>query len=374
MKTSSRGQQPPDAGMNGQIEDIDLGDGYNIHNFLYHQGMRASRIREIYRLCFNNIIPQPTPFIFGDEVDRDRHALRRFRNALTVDLVPNVQYAYQQCGLRDDGQGMTPEELQQKVAEFQLNTSSETSEEANNIRDTEEALAEKQDSEEEREDDDEEDEDDDGDDDDDGNEEEEEDVGEEEEEEEEEINAPQGSEKAEIGTCRDLCIMGDYDYSEDTDSKRPKIFSRRIAIKKTQPPPAESYTRIMTKSLKSVNHKPPPIINRPPQQRRLVSKGNNNPSSYSASVPQYPKASQYAPPLKFNNRGARAAVTVLTQTPLSVRHNSQSVADNPKLEIPPYTKATMPRTSHGRSQRPFSIPGTRITPAPLTDAPVRRWR
>lgn len=105
--------------MEDGIEDIDL-SGTNIHNFLYNQGMRASRVREIYRLCVNNINPQPTPFIFGDEVDRDKHALRRFRNALTMDLVANVQYAYQQCGLRDDGQGMTPEELFEKVAELRV--------------------------------------------------------------------------------------------------------------------------------------------------------------------------------------------------------------------------------------------------------------
>ncbi|KAF8455711.1 hypothetical protein BGX38DRAFT_1140348 [Terfezia claveryi] len=102
--------------MEDGIEDIDL-SGTNIHNFLYNQGMRASHVREIYRLCVSNINPQPTLFIFGDEVDRNKHALRRFRNALSMDLVANVQYAYQQCGLRDDGQGMTPEELLEKVAE-----------------------------------------------------------------------------------------------------------------------------------------------------------------------------------------------------------------------------------------------------------------
>ncbi|RPB24689.1 hypothetical protein L211DRAFT_142954 [Terfezia boudieri ATCC MYA-4762] len=105
--------------MEDGIEDIDL-SGTNIHNFLYNQGMRASRVREIYRLCVSNINPQPTLFIFGDEIDRDKHALRRFRNALTMDLVANVQYAYQQCGLRDDGQGMTPEELLEKVAEMKV--------------------------------------------------------------------------------------------------------------------------------------------------------------------------------------------------------------------------------------------------------------
>lgn len=102
-------------------EDIDL-SGVTIYNFLYIQGMRASRAREIYRLCINDIIPQPTPVIFGDGTDRERHALRRFRNALSMDLVPNVQFAYQQCGLKDDGQGMTPEELQGKLAEFEQST------------------------------------------------------------------------------------------------------------------------------------------------------------------------------------------------------------------------------------------------------------
>lgn len=104
--------------MDKDYEDIDL-SGVTIYNFLYIQGMRASRAREIYRLCVNDTIPQPTPVIFGDETDRERHALRRFRNALSMDLVPNVQFAYQQCALKDDGQGMTPEELQGKLAELE---------------------------------------------------------------------------------------------------------------------------------------------------------------------------------------------------------------------------------------------------------------
>ena len=94
-------------------EDIDL-SVVSIHHFLYNQGMRASRAREIYQMCQNNVMPEPTPAVFGDDSDRDRHALRRFRNALSVDQVPNVQFAYQQCGLKDDGQGMSPQEIEKK--------------------------------------------------------------------------------------------------------------------------------------------------------------------------------------------------------------------------------------------------------------------
>ena len=93
-------------------EDIDL-SGVTIYEFLHIQGMRGSRVREIYRLCINDIIPQPTPVIFKDETDRERHALRSFRNAFSIDLVPNVQFAFQQRALKDDGLGMTPEELQE---------------------------------------------------------------------------------------------------------------------------------------------------------------------------------------------------------------------------------------------------------------------
>ncbi|KAF8467806.1 hypothetical protein BDZ91DRAFT_762616 [Kalaharituber pfeilii] len=97
--------------MSDDWEDIDLSEA-NIHNFIYCQGMRATRARELYQLCINNIIPYPCPLVFGDEFDRDKVALRRFRNDLCMDQVPNIQFAYQQCGLKDDGQGMTSEELE----------------------------------------------------------------------------------------------------------------------------------------------------------------------------------------------------------------------------------------------------------------------
>jgi len=300
--------------MEDGIEDIDL-SGTNIHNFLYNQGMRASRVREIYRLCVSNINPQPTPFIFGDEVDRDKHALRRFRNALTMDLVANVQYAYQQCGLRDDGQGMTPEELREKVAELSVD---DTDAPPRGDKDQNEPGRDKCDNE---------------------------GTG--------EPGMMEFHRDGELDTTDDpLCDSGTRRVLEP----HPKSTARK------KPIPTERFARYSRTSESSATNIHAVLRT---QARRPLSRVKPLASTNSTNPPRLQPA--------LTRHGVRKSVSA--QLTLNSRPTVKDEASRIKLQPPPPTTRS-PKSPPGRSQRPLSVPagGTRAITAPVADVPVRRWR
>ncbi|KAF8426233.1 hypothetical protein EV426DRAFT_572697 [Tirmania nivea] len=312
---------PHNPKMEDGIEDIDL-SGTNIHNFLYNQGMRASRVREIYRLCVNNINPQPTPFIFGDEVDRDKHALRRFRNALTIDLVANVQYAYQQCGLRDDGQGMTPEELLEKVAELRVD----------------------------------------------------------------DADAPPGENGSGGDKCVNKGIGetrlmefhrdGEPDIIDDPlcDAGTRRVL--RPHRKSRKPIPTERFARHSRTSESSATDirtvsRTQLQTRRPKSRVKPLSVTNSQPAAPIISVPVNPAQLQSALTHHGVIRKSVSAQLTLDLRPTAKDETARSINPQPP---PPTTRP--PNSLIGRSQRPLSVPlgRTRVITAPVTDVPVRRWR
>jgi len=313
--------------MEDEIEDIDL-SGTNIHNFLYNQGMRASRVREIYRLCVNNINPPPTPFIFGDEVDRDKHALRRFRNALTMDLVANVQYAYQQCGLRDDGQGMTPEELLEKVAELRVD----------------------------------------------------------------DIDAPPCGDKGDQNEAGDRCVnegIGETAMMEFHRDREPDTADDRLCDSGTQrvlephpkstirkkPIPVEGFARHYRTSESSATDIRTVSRGYRTQTPRPVSCMKPLTFTNSTSATSAPANSPQLQPT-FTRYGSGVRKSASAQLALNLRPTVKDEATRIKFQPPRLTTRAPKPPPGSRSQRPFSVPagGTRGAPAPVADVPVRRWR